>query len=347
MELVSIIVAIYKVEPYLRQCLDSIVMQTYKNLDIILVDDGSPDQCGKICDEYAEEDSRIRVIHKKNAGLGMARNSGLEIACGKYIIFIDSDDWLELNMVERLAISAQENDCDYVVGGFAREIAGKNAILSHPCDNPRIIEQKEIGKEVLFPILGAESNNIHDIDREMCVWTNLYKREIIHEQNIRFVSEREYLSEDLFFNIHYIMNCRRAMLLPDHLYHYRINNVSLTNAFRLNRFSLLCKLYETECSILKDYGILSDVWNRVDRTMIMKTRNTVRILVNSKNVSTAQRKVILKQIISSPVLQDVLRRYPIESYSLRLRIPAELMKRQYTKLLWIEERLRYILKRML
>ena len=101
MVLVSVIVAIYNVEKYLKQCIESIQKQTYKNLEIILVNDGSLDNCGYMCDEYLKNDSRIKVIHKKNEGLGLARNSGLEIATGKYVVFVDSDDWIDRHMIEK------------------------------------------------------------------------------------------------------------------------------------------------------------------------------------------------------------------------------------------------------
>lgn len=114
--LVSIIVPIYKVEPYLRRCLDSIVNQTYTNLEIILVDDGSPDNCPKICDEYAAKDKRIIVIHKENGGLSDARNAGLDICKGEYISFVDSDDWVEDRYIEVLIENAQKEGADVVIG---------------------------------------------------------------------------------------------------------------------------------------------------------------------------------------------------------------------------------------
>ena len=100
--MISVIVPIYNVEKYLARCVDSIVNQTYKNLEIILVDDGSPDRCPQMCDDYAEKDSRIKVIHKKNGGLSDARNAGMAVATGEYISFIDSDDWIETSMFELL-----------------------------------------------------------------------------------------------------------------------------------------------------------------------------------------------------------------------------------------------------
>ena len=120
MELISVIVPVYKVEKYLRECVDSILAQTYTNLEIILVDDGSPDNCGKICDEYAQNDSRIKVIHQENGGLSAARNAGLDIATGKYIGFVDSDDYAELNMFEELHKRIIENNADLSICGVKK-----------------------------------------------------------------------------------------------------------------------------------------------------------------------------------------------------------------------------------
>ena len=101
-ELVSIIVPVYNVEKYIKKCVDSLITQTYSNLEIILVNDGSPDNSGKICDEYAQSDSRIKVIHKANGGLSDARNTGIDIAEGQYIFFLDSDDWIDCQCIEKL-----------------------------------------------------------------------------------------------------------------------------------------------------------------------------------------------------------------------------------------------------
>lgn len=118
--LISVIVPIYKVEEYLSPCIDSIINQTYKNLEIILVDDGSPDRCGKICDKYAQKDSRVKVIHKENGGLSDARNAGLKIATGDYISFVDSDDILPINSIETLWQLAIKENAQMVIGGFER-----------------------------------------------------------------------------------------------------------------------------------------------------------------------------------------------------------------------------------
>lgn len=115
--LISIIVPIYNVEQYLRRCVDSIINQTYQNIEIILVDDGSPDNCGKICDEYAKQDQRVKVIHKPNGGLSDARNVGIENSQGDYLMFIDSDDWIELNSCDYLLDLSHKNNSDIVIFG--------------------------------------------------------------------------------------------------------------------------------------------------------------------------------------------------------------------------------------
>lgn len=119
-DLISVIVPVYKVEKYLHRCVDSIINQTYKNLEIILVDDGSPDNCPKICDEYAQKDQRIKVIHKKNAGISEARNAGLEIAQGEFVAFVDSDDYIDSTMYEKMLLLAQKEKNDLVLCGFKK-----------------------------------------------------------------------------------------------------------------------------------------------------------------------------------------------------------------------------------
>lgn len=125
---ISVIVPVYKVEPYLGKCLDSIIGQTYHILEIILIDDGSPDRCGEICDEYAAKDPRIHVIHQQNAGLSAARNAGLDIASGDYIMFVDSDDWVEKNTCETVLMIAQQQQADIVCYGY-NEVSSSGKIL--------------------------------------------------------------------------------------------------------------------------------------------------------------------------------------------------------------------------
>lgn len=144
-QMLSIIVPVYKVEKYLRQCLDSIVNQTYENLEIILIDDGSPDNCGKICDEYAQRDNRIKVIHKENGGLSSARNIGTQIAKGEYITYVDSDDWLDKNMYSELISALEKYNLDMVrCEAYTSDGINKEIILPKEEYKNKIFYDKEI-----------------------------------------------------------------------------------------------------------------------------------------------------------------------------------------------------------
>ena len=137
--LVSIIIPVYNVEKYLDRCIQSVFQQSYKKLEIILIDDGSPDSCPRLCDIYGKNDKRVKVLHKKNEGLGLARNSGLALATGKYVLFIDSDDYLSEKMVEKLVYQAELMNADIVYCGYFYETS-----------NHKWIEVRDFEKEQTF-----------------------------------------------------------------------------------------------------------------------------------------------------------------------------------------------------
>ncbi len=141
--LISVIVPVYNVEQYLNKCVDSIINQTYKNLEIILVDDGSPDRCGEICDEYAEKDDRVKVIHKENGGQGSARNMGLDICKGEYIAFVDSDDWIDLDMYECMMSDLLEYAADLSMCNFWI-VNGEKISAEDGCEDVIVMNNKQL-----------------------------------------------------------------------------------------------------------------------------------------------------------------------------------------------------------
>lgn len=171
-EIVSVIVPIYGVEDYLRKCVDSIINQTYKNLEIILVDDGGKDKCPEICDEYAGKDSRIKVIHKKNGGLSDARNAGIDIAKGEYLVFIDSDDWVETTMVEHLLDACKKYNVKLAACG--RYITDGTVINRTAYEGTEGVYSSE---EALNEILSGKSLDV-------AAWDKIYARNLFEE--IRF-----------------------------------------------------------------------------------------------------------------------------------------------------------------
>lgn len=211
MPLISVIVPVYKAEPYLRDCLDSISTQTYSNLEIILVDDGSPDGCPAICDAYAMRDRRVRVIHKENGGVSMARNAGLDLASGKYVVFVDSDDLIAPCMIEAMV----------------REYGGEKTAIA--VDFVRFADhapEREIGA-----YSSVSCSDIHQFTRRrggLFPWGMLYDRSIIENMGLRFNPNLTYV-EDVVWNVCYLSQIDRMDFIPAGMCYYRQNPISITS----------------------------------------------------------------------------------------------------------------------
>ena len=199
----SVIVPVYKVEQYIHKCVDSILNQTFKDFELILVDDGSPDNCGKICDEYAQKDERVRVIHKENGGLSDARNAGVDVAQGKIIGFVDSDDYLDKDMYAQMITYLEANDCDvvccdtYIVRGDKKRF------------KPRYKENKIFNNEQAI-------NEILNGNLDNAAWNKIYKRIVI--QNIRYPKGRIY--EDVATTYKFIFNADKVGYMSKPFYNY-------------------------------------------------------------------------------------------------------------------------------
>ena len=224
MPLVSVIVPVYKVEPYLHRCVDSILIQTYTNLEIILVDDGSPDNCGKICDEYAKKDNRIKVIHKTNGGQSEARNVGLDVAKGEYVTFVDSDDWIHHRYVEILYNDIMQANADVSMCGFVRTSD------MHCVDNSyKNHKFKTISKEQ------AMEKTLYQNKLDSSPWDKLYKRKLF--DGLRFTVGRIYEDLEIIYQIY-----DRATILTytdDALYYYFYRKDSTLGIFNQKRLVVL------------------------------------------------------------------------------------------------------------
>jgi len=240
---VSIVVPIYNVESYLERCIQTLLNQTLKDIEIILIDDGSPDHCPQICNEYAQKDSRIKVIHKKNAGLGYARNSGLEIARGKYLAFVDSDDYVEANMYEILYNKIKDSNSDVVFCNYKENYG-----------NGYYVEKKDFTQEMIFLEDDINDFSLDSIasapgikkERKFAfsVWRGLFRNDIIKKNNLQFVSERRYVSEDIPFLLDYFHYCKKITFIPHILYVYtQTNQTSLTRLLSKEKIEATVNLY--------------------------------------------------------------------------------------------------------
>lgn len=212
---VSIVIPVFRVEKYIDNCLNSLLNQTFKDYEIIFVDDGSPDNSGKLCDEYASKYPFVKVIHQQNAGAGRARNAGLEIASGQYVTFTDADDWAEPEMLDK-SVDVLDSGYDLVMfGNYANTFNDKeDKIVKKEVWSPKgeYKTQKEC-REAFCQILFTTSFNTP--------WNKLYKMSIIQENNVRFPDIRR--GQDAVFNMEYFKYINSFCLIPDALYDFRIN----------------------------------------------------------------------------------------------------------------------------
>lgn len=227
--LISVVVPIYNVEKYLDRCITSIVNQTYKNLEIILVDDGSPDNCPQICDEWAKRDNRIRVIHKQNAGLGMARNTGIENATGEYIFFFDSDDYVDITLIEQCVDTANNNEAEIVIYGHSDVYA--NGSLKTQMLNPtkKVYRERKYITELLSELL------VYKLGFGISTCMKMFDLNLIKRHGFKYKSEREIISEDLYFLLEIFSKATTVAILPKNLYYYYKRNDSLTKTYKKDR----------------------------------------------------------------------------------------------------------------
>ncbi len=248
--LVSIIVPIYNVEKYIKQCLDSLTNQTYKNLEIILVDDGSKDDSGNICDEYASQDKRIKVIHKQNGGVSSARNLGIDNANGKWITFVDGDDFIDVTMVEKMV----EKSCevDIVFTRMVKDYSdGTKAIFYETCLEKTCLKPYDL-QYIIHDRIHYEKDGkfVTDCNHGSSCRT-LLNLDIINTNNLRFELGVKEL-EDRLFIMKYLSLCKTASLVDEYLYHYVINVDSVThkNKYRPDLFNERKYLLEKELTAI-------------------------------------------------------------------------------------------------
>ncbi len=241
---ISVIVPVYNVEKYLNRCVDSILNQTFEDFELILVNDGSPDNCGNICDEYAQKDNRVKVIHKKNGGVSSARNAGIDTAQGEYIMFVDSDDWINENMLNDMY---NMPDSDMKVSSI--RMIGKDNSTEY------IIDTKMYTQEDLLIGFFSEAFPI------ICLcgpWCKLYKKDIIFNNAIRF-NEYMSLGEDTYFNLNYIKHCK-SIYTSEQIYYYymRENSESLFTKFRLNMYYDVRKVFDLKVKMANELNMGRD-----------------------------------------------------------------------------------------
>ena len=283
-ELITVIIPVYKTEKYLSRCIDSVRNQTYQDLDIVLVDDGSPDNSGALCDQFALEDSRIRVIHKKNGGLSDARNAGIDMAKGKYLCFCDSDDWMESGILECAVKEMRESEVDLLVWSYSFD---------------RVDEHDSLTSAGICQANGLISYNQTDLFKQNSTqgllgfaWNKLYKTDVIKKAGVYF-EKGVSLVEDVIFNSNIICKADSIRLIDTIGTHYmQRGRTTLGNAYYENYSALIYMATEAKKRIMHHFGCPSSDITASISDYLMKAFKTgiVSMACNSRITETEKKK---------------------------------------------------------
>lgn len=296
-ELISIIIPVYNSEKYINKCINSIINQSYKNIEIILINDGSTDKSGEICDYYSRVDSRIIVKHKKNEGATIARNIGLKNSNGKYVTFVDSDDWIDKDYILNMVNIIIDKNCDLVI-----------------CNNKEVYITKEeikyIDRKLDFK---GKINICEKLEPNLFInglvhpcWGKLYRMDLIKNNNLNFTNIK--LSEDTVFNLQYLKLCKLIYMLEDSLYFY---------AHYDNHCSITSKAYE---DIFENYLVVHEQFNKyidrykdneyeevINKTMYAQYYNAIIKVLLAEYMKPKVKKKILNKALNNRIILNTFK----------------------------------------
>ena len=323
---VSVIIPIYKVEDFISRCVESVLNQSYKNIEIVLVDDGSPDNCPQICDDFSNSYPQIKVVHKDNGGLASARNAGTRVATGDYIMFVDSDDWIDANMVSDLVELAEQENVDFIrtrmkyanwpnhPDGTVCDFGIEN--MMHNGKYDRVTIEKEI-----LPIFIATPQITFGPIVSSC--GTIYKRELLTENIIEFYEDVKY-SEDCIFNAKVLMKCSSFYYLNEpQYYNYFFNDTSITKSYRADRWAsnkTLIKRFEEDFGEETRFNVPNQLWRK--RLFCILNSLGERKYLDS---FTAKRKYCSK-IVNDHITTEAMKHLDGLDISWKLRIVLLLIK---------------------
>lgn len=319
---ISVIVPVYKTEQYLCACVDSILHQSYSDLEVILVDDGSPDNCPQICDDYAQRDERVRVIHQNNAGVAAARNAGLDAACGEYIAFVDSDDWIDPDMYAGMMEMANAHDCDVVMCDCLKEYENRSQVYSHDI-RAGFYDRAQLEQEY-FPHLLMMPNVEYPptISNWLCLFRNT--------EHIPRYAEGIRYSEDLLFGAQLMLSARSFYYMKDCCcYHYRMNPQSATHRFIPDKWQDYRKLH---AKIVEVFGTREeeDFSHQIDLCLLFFVYNAVGELLGACQMPRWERIAKSKAILQEDEVRQMFDRLNIGALpvSWKLKIMTDMYKHQ-------------------
>lgn len=328
---ISVIVPVFKVEDYINRCVESLISQTILNIEIILVDDGSPDNCPVICDELAKKDSRIKVVHKKNGGLSSARNAGLMVAKGKYIGFVDSDDDVELNMYEKMVSVAEQHNVDFVMADYRRILSDGTSYIKTLDIDGGFYNRGKIISDIFPNLIMRESIEYGPL---LSVWHCIYQKDFLDKYNLRFDEEVKWSEDNIFSAIMGYQCASFYYMKGEALYHYYQNEGTITTSYRKGAWGVYHTMNRHLHSFfdkVEDY----DFSNQLDLHIIFYACNCI-----NQEAKLPKKQAIngIEQILNSDDLVNAFHSISLINYPLKLRLQLSLIK-------WKKSRLLYYLRR--
>lgn len=333
--LISVIIPAHNVEKYINKCIDSILEQTYKNIEIIIIEDNSNDSTPIICDQYAERYPNIIVIHENNKSAGKSRNTGINVAKGKYIMFVDADDWIEKEMIELLYKEITLNDVSVVFCGYNEERKLKKRRVFDEGKKSCVYDKKELVNSVIYNAIYVENHR-----KELplyAVWIGLYQLDIIKENKIRFLNENQCYSEDSIFNFEFLCKSLKIEIINKALYNHNMDNMSS-----------ICNTYNKRLNYLdewRSYILKIASENKIDMKktnlkinkmyldcMIVKIKQEILV----KNKSFTEKRKEVKDILKNEYLKSILRNSEnFQGKSKNKKVMLYMMKYRLIFMIWM------------
>lgn len=343
---ITVIIPVYNVENYLKKCLDTIINQTYKNLEIIIIDDGSTDKSSEIVDEYAVKDSRIKVFHQNNLGVSVARNKGLDNANGDYILFVDPDDWIELNTCEILLNEILHKKVDLLIFNFYREF--KNNTKKNPeysFSGKREELKLKIQESILAPYTKIE--NINAIIGGF-PWNKFVSRKAIGK--IRFPLENlKAIWEDFLFNVMLLDKSISVDLSNNYLYHYRTCNNSATRRFNSDIIKINDEFYEilSKLNIYKNNDTFFKQFIYVRLVNNLKLELDLYFFNKELDIKFKEKIKLLERQVNKNYLKEAITKVKLKNLKWNLRIYTVLLKLKLFRILYIVNKCELFIKNKL
>lgn len=317
----SIVVPVYNVIRYLKECVASVRKQQYDNYELILVDDGSTDGSGELCDRLAADDpARIRVIHKANAGLGMARNTGIDAATGHYIAFIDSDDTIHPEAY-RVSIEAMEqHDADIVRFGYHSVTDGTPADSGNVTGAPAVYDSPEQLPHFAKATFGQPFAGDNEFDPGGSAWNAVYRLDTINDNNLRFVSERDLISEDYIFSYQYYLLSKSLVVFPREYYNYRVVPGSVSRSNHLGKMERVENYCRYVSGMLRRDGFSPRDDRYAQGFCVMMIRATLKYVLSDKSLPAAEKRAWFDRYVRGGYFREICDTFPTENMTLPQRL---------------------------